>query len=110
MADVLVGAGFMLFEFQNITKLSLLFGLTWQTNIIVISAALIMILMANWLVDKKAISTKTAFIGLMVALAVQAIIPVKLFNALSDLPKILVAGTILNLPFFFGGSGFLQMV
>lgn len=100
------GAGFMLFEFQNITKLSLLFGLTWQTNIIVISAALIMILMANWLVDKKAISTKTAFIGLMVALAVQAIIPVKLFNALSDLPKILVAGTILNLPFFFGGAVF----
>jgi len=100
------GAGFMLFEFQNITKLSLLFGLTWQTNIVVISAALIMVLLANWLVDKKAISSRVAFIGLMAALAIQAVVPVKLFNALADFLKILIAGTVFNLPFFFGGAIF----
>jgi SAM-dependent methyltransferase len=100
------GAGFMLFEFQNITKLSLLFGLTWQTNIVVISAALIMILLANWVVERKAISSRVAFIGLMAALAIQAVVPVKLFNALADFPKILIAGTVFNLPFFFGGAIF----
>ncbi|MBI5356683.1 hypothetical protein HZB78_03645 [Candidatus Collierbacteria bacterium] len=100
------GAGFMLFEFQNITKFSLLFGLTWQTNIIVISAALIMILGANWLVERKMISSGLMFVGLMATLLIQAVIPIKLFNTLPDLHKILIAGTILNLPFFFGGAVF----
>lgn len=100
------GAGFMLFEFQNITKFSLLFGLTWQTNMVVISAALIMILLANWLADKNAVSSKAAFTGLIMALIIQMAVPVKLFNGLSAIPKILVAGTILNLPFFFGGAVF----
>ena len=100
------GAGFMLFEFQNITKFSLLFGLTWQTNIIVISAALIMILLANWLVERKTISSRFMFVGLTAALIVQAVIPIRLFNMMSDVPKILIAGTILNLPFFFGGAVF----
>lgn len=100
------GAGFMLFEFQNITKFGLLFGLTWQTNMMVISAALIMMFLANWLTDKGVISSRMAIIGLATALTVQTIIPIKLFNSLTDFPKIIAAGTILNLPFFFGGAIF----
>lgn len=97
------GAAFLLFEFQNISKASLLFGLTWQTNMIVITAALTMILLANVAVSKKVLSERTAFIGLIGSLIVQLLIPLHTLNRWSGITKLLVGGTILNLPFFFGG-------
>lgn len=100
------GAAFLLFEFQNISKASLLFGLTWQTNMIIITAALVMILAANYAVYKKLITPKVAFVGLMLSLMIQFIIPLHLLNRLSPVLKIIVGGGILNLPFFFGGSIF----
>ena len=43
----LLGAAFLLLEFQNISKASLLFGSTWLVNSFIISAILILILIAN---------------------------------------------------------------
>ena len=97
------GAAFLLFEFQNISKASLLFGLTWQTNMIIITAALTMILGANYAVYKKLITPKAAFVALTLSLAAQFIIPLHLLNRLSPIFKLLVGGGVLNLPFFFGG-------
>lgn len=96
------GAAFLLFEFQNISKASLLFGLTWQTNMIVITAALTMILLANLAVSKHRLSERTAFIGLVCSLIVHLLIPLHALNRWSFLTKLLIGGTILNLPFFFG--------
>lgn len=97
------GAAFLLFEFQNISKASLLFGLTWQTNMIVITAALLMILAANLVVEKKLLSTRTAFVGLVASLILQFLIPLHQLNRWNLLEKLLVGGTILNFPFFYGG-------
>ena len=97
------GAAFLLFEFQNISKASLLFGLTWQTNMVVISAALLLILAANLVVKKKLLSARTAFGGLVASLILQLFIPLHQLNRWNLLAKLLVGGTILNLPFFFGG-------
>ena len=47
-----LGAGLMLLEIGDITKLSLLFGSTWVVNSIVISAVLCAVLSANIVVDK----------------------------------------------------------
>lgn len=96
------GIGFLLFEFQNISKASLLFGLTWQTNMIIISSILALILAANWTVNRKLLPANVAFLGLMASLIAQLVIPLHLFNRLPFLPKLLLGGVVLNLPFFFG--------
>ena len=44
----LLGVGFLLIEFQNISKTALLFGSTWVVNSLVISTILILILAANF--------------------------------------------------------------
>jgi len=96
------GAAFLLFEFQNISKASLLFGLTWQTNMIIITSVLLMILLANLVAERKLLKPNLAFIGLIGSLALQLIIPLYKFNQLSTIAKLIGAGIILNLPFFFG--------
>jgi len=96
------GAAFLLFEFQNISKAGLLFGLTWQTNMIIITSVLLMILLANLAAEHKLLKPNLAFIGLIGSLGLQLIIPLYKFNQLSAIAKLIGAGTILNLPFFFG--------
>jgi len=103
MPMFLWGAAFLLFEFQNISKASLLFGLTWQTTMVVITAALAMILAANYTAYKKLITLRAAFIGLILSLAVQFFIPLHFLNRLSPAVKLILGGGGLNLPFFFGG-------
>lgn len=100
------GAAFLLFEFQNISKASLLFGLTWQTNMIIISAALFFILLANIAVSKKLFHSNTAFICLVASLLLQIVIPLHALNRWPFAMKLLLGGALLNLPFFFGGSIF----
>lgn len=51
-----LGAGFLLIEVRNITQLALVFGSTWATTSIVISGVLVMILMANILIEKSVLS------------------------------------------------------
>jgi hypothetical protein len=48
-----MGAGFLLLETQVISRLALFFGTIWQVNGIVISALLIALLAANWIVDRS---------------------------------------------------------
>jgi hypothetical protein len=47
-----MGAGFLLLETQVISRLALFFGTIWQVNGIVISALLIALLIANWMVER----------------------------------------------------------
>jgi hypothetical protein len=49
-----MGAGFLLLETQVISRLALFFGTIWQVNGIVISALLIALLIANWMVERRA--------------------------------------------------------
>lgn len=96
------GAAFLLFEFQNISKAGLLFGLTWQTNMIIITSVLLMILLANLIAEHKLLKPNLAFIGLIGSLAFQLIIPLHKLNQLTTIAKLIGVGAILNLPFFFG--------
>ncbi|MDP2632388.1 MAG: hypothetical protein Q8P25_01560 [Candidatus Curtissbacteria bacterium] len=103
------GAAFLLFEFQNISKTSLLFGITWVTNLFTISAILLLLLLANLTVAKKLISSKTAFIFLIIAIICQYFVPLSRINSWSYWQKIIVASIFLNLPVYFGGIIFTNM-
>ena len=103
------GAAFLLFEFQNISKTSLLFGLTWVTNLFTISAILLLLLLANLTVHKKIISPRFAFILLIISLIIQIFLPLQILNSWGLWTKIVLASLILNLPVYFGGIIFTNM-
>lgn len=103
------GAAFLLFEFQNISKTSLLFGITWTTNLFTISAILILLLLSNLTVAKKLISPKVAFVFLIASLIVQLVVPIHIFSSFNYLSKITAASFFLNLPVYFGGIIFTSL-
>ena len=70
---------------------------------IIITSVLLMILLANLTAERKLLKPNLAFIGLIGSLALQLIIPLYKFNQLSTIAKLIERGTILNLPFFWGG-------
>ncbi len=104
-----LGIGFMLFEFQNISKSSLLFGTTWTTNLFIITGVLIFILAANFAVYKKIISLRLGFVLLFTTLISQLLIPLDLFNQLSGFIKLVSSVLFLCLPHFFSGIVFANL-
>lgn len=102
------GAAFLLLEFHNISSSSLLFGLTWQTNAVNISAILLLILAANFTAARRGLSQKSAFVGLVATLVIQLIFPIHALNQLGGFPKIAAGGALLNLPFFFAAVIFAE--
>ena len=104
-----LGAAFLLLEVQTVSRATLLFGMTWQVNAIVISAVLVMILMAN-LVEANVprLPGWVAAIGLAASLLALALVPLGQFNALSGGIKLLAASLFLTGPLFFGGLIFVR--
>jgi SAM-dependent methyltransferase len=99
-----LGAGFLLIEVQNVSKLALLFGATWLINSIITSAILTMILLANYFVARIDIkSLAPYYAGLILTLIVIYFFPLGRLAALSLLPRAIASGTLLSLPIFFAG-------
>ncbi len=99
-----LGAGFLLLEVQNISKLALLFGTTWTVNAIVISAVLIMIMLANYYVMRvRVTSLRRYYMALFVSLLINLGLPLSLFAALSTGLKEVLIGIVMGLPIFFVG-------
>jgi hypothetical protein len=104
-----LGAAFLLLEFQNISKSSLLFGSTWMVNSIIISAILTLALLANLFVARVRLkSLKPIYIMLIAISLATYFIPLSLFNSLGYWTKAFVVTGILNLPVFFGGIVFIE--
>jgi SAM-dependent methyltransferase len=104
-----LGAGFMVYEFQNISKSSLIFGNTWMTNLFIITGVLSLILAANLIVARKWIGLKWAIGLLLASLGAQLLVPTAWFNSLSGLTKAVAAIGWLNLPHFFSGIVFAHL-
>jgi SAM-dependent methyltransferase len=99
-----LGAGFLLIEVQNVSKLALLFGSTWLVNSIVIFAILVMILLANYYVAAVNIKSRLPYYaGLAASLTVIYVFPLELLARFQLLPKALISGSLLSLPIFFAG-------
>jgi len=99
-----LGAAFLLLEFQNISKMALLFGSTWLVNSLTISAILLLILLANGIAARfPKINLQQVYICLLVSVVVLYLVPLRVFNVFPFLPRVILAGLLLNLPILFAG-------
>ncbi len=99
-----LGAGFLLIEVQNVSKLALLFGATWIVNSIVISAIMVMILLANYYVFIVSVRSHAPYYaGLVGTLILLYFFPLGRLAGFSLVPKAAVSGILLSLPVFFAG-------
>lgn len=102
----LLGAGFLLLETRAVTVLSLLFGSTWVVNAVVISAFLVMALVANTVVVFLPVSRKIAYPLLFASLLLSLFFPYDRLNGLQGFEKVLAAGLVFALPVFLSGLVF----
>jgi spermidine synthase len=99
-----LGAGFMLLETKGVVHMALLFGSTWLVNSIVFFAILVMILASNLYVMGFRPKKLIPYYGLLLlALGVNALVPMDTFLALSGTLRIVVSCLVVFLPIFFAG-------
>lgn len=99
-----LGAGFMLLETKGVVHMALLFGSTWIVNSIVFFAILVMILASNLVVlAVKPRRLWPAYTCLVVALLVNAFVPVRYFLTLPEPTRVVVSCAVVFVPIFFAG-------
>lgn len=99
-----LGAGFMLIEVQAISKLALLYGTTWIVNVVVISAVLFMILIANLYVSRVGKPSLLPYVvGVLLTLLAAYFFPAGWFFRFDGLVRSLLAGGLFSLPVLFAG-------
>jgi hypothetical protein len=104
-----LGAAFMLLEFQNISKASLIFGSTWLVNSYMISAILLLILLANWVMKLGFVrNIKWVYYLLGIYLLVLYLVPLSAFNSFEYLTKSMLVSVFMNVPIFFAGLVFIH--
>ena len=103
----LLGLGFLLLETKSVTEVSLLFGSTWEVNLLVFSSILVMILIANWLVlARERIALRPVLVALLASLFLGYAVPVRALVGESVWLEWLLGGTLTALPIFFAGVVF----
>jgi len=104
-----LGAAFLLLEVQTVSRATLLFGMTWIVNAIVISAVLVMILLSNLVAWRwPRLSRAMIVTGLAITVALLALVPLDWFNTLTGVNKLIAASAFLTAPVFFAGLIFIQ--
>lgn len=104
-----LGAAFLLLEVQTVSRATLLFGMTWIVNAIVISAVLVMILLANLVAWRWPRFPQWVIVtGLTVTVVALGFVPLDWFNALTGVTKLIAASTFLTAPVFFAGLIFIR--
>jgi spermidine synthase len=104
-----LGCAFLLLEFQNVSKASLLFGSTWIVNAYIFSSILLLILLANGVAARiKVRSTLPLYGMLWASLIILYLTPLDIFNGFGFWTKSLLATLFLNLPVFFAGIIYIQ--
>lgn len=99
-----LGAGFMLIETKAVVNMALLFGSTWMVNSVVFFAVLVMILLANLFVLKvQPAKTWPYYVGLAVALALNAGISLDVFLGWDRSMQIIAACALVFAPILFAG-------
>jgi hypothetical protein len=99
-----LGAAFALLETRGITEIALVFGSTWVTNTIVISAVLIMALLANLVVGRiTRVPTRAVYAALFAALVFDYLVSPRVLLKYGFVPQLLGAGLAVAGPLFFSG-------
>ena len=97
-----LGAGFMLIETKAVVTMALLFGSTWVVNSVVFLAVLVMILLANlWTLRLKPARLWPYYAGLLITLALNAIVPLDFFLGMSRTLQVLGSCVLVFSPVLF---------
>jgi hypothetical protein len=97
----------MLLETKSVVHMALLFGSTWLVNSIVFFAILVMILASNLYVLALKPKKLGPYYALLVAsLAINIMVPMSKFLALSGWEEVAVSCTVVFVPIFFAGIVF----
>jgi SAM-dependent methyltransferase len=103
----LLGAGFLLMEVRNIIALALVFGSTWVVTSVVVAAALVMVFLANLLVERGRLrSLRLAWPALGGSLLLSLAWSLGPGRASASLAIGLVTTVIVSLTFLFAGAVF----
>ncbi|MBT3413551.1 MAG: hypothetical protein HOI59_03910 [Nitrospina sp.] len=106
----LLGASFLLLETKSVTEMSLLFGSTWQVNILVFASILMLIFAANLFILRKGPFDKTRiFFALFISIGVSYAIPTHSLLALPLAGQWIAGALITAVPLFFAGMLFSQI-
>jgi len=99
-----LGAGFMLVETKAVVTMALLFGSTWVVNSVVFLAVLVMILLANlWTLRSKPARLWPYYAGLLMTLALNAIVPLDFFLGMNRSIQVLGSCLLVFAPILFAG-------
>jgi spermidine synthase len=99
-----LGAGFMLVETKAVVTMALLFGSTWVVNSVVFLAVLVMILLANlWTLRSKPVRLWPYYAGLLMTLALNAIVPLDFFLGMNRSIQVLGSCLLVFAPILFAG-------
>jgi hypothetical protein len=99
-----MGAAFLLIETRGVTSLSLLFGSTWVVNAAIFSGILVMVLVANLVVQRwQLCAPENWFWPLFAAVALLYFFPMAWLQMLPLLMRGLLGGLLTGLPIGFAG-------
>ncbi|HEX6315021.1 MAG TPA: hypothetical protein VFZ73_09185 [Gemmatimonadaceae bacterium] len=104
------GAGFLLLETKSVTEMSLLFGSTWNVNLLVFSSILTCILLANLIVHRYSPPVWRCFAGLFASLAVAYLVPVSALLFAGRTLQWVLGGVLVALPILFAGMIFASLL
>lgn len=105
-----MGAGFLLIETRSVTEMALLFGSTWTVNVLVFSAVLAVILVANVLVLRGLRPPlPVLFAALLASLALGVVVPVGALAGTSVAALWVLGSLLVALPVLFAALIFPQL-
>ncbi|MDD5136402.1 MAG: hypothetical protein PHN63_03535 [Candidatus Omnitrophica bacterium] len=103
-----LGAAFMLLEFQNISKASLLFGSTWLVNAYMFTAIMALILLSNLYAYYFKVKRMIFVYALLAAsIVILYFISLSTFNVYTSFFKGSIIAVFMNIPIFFAGLIFI---
>ncbi len=112
MPYFLMGAAFFLLETSNVVRLSILFGSTWSVNVLVFSAILALVLLANLTRARtKRLGLRWVALLLLVSVLIGYLVPTHALLAIgSPMVRAAAAGVIFLGPVYFAGLLFATLI
>lgn len=112
MPYFLMGAAFFLLETSNVVRLSILFGSTWSVNVLVFSAILALVLLANLTrAMTKRLGLRWVALLLLAAVFIGYLVPTHALLAIGSPPvRAVAAGVIFLGPVYFAGLLFATLI
>ena len=105
-----LGAGFLLLETKSVTEMSLLFGSTWNVNLLVFSSILVCVLLANLAIHRRPFAIARSFAALFASLLIAWLVPVDALLFAGPVVQWFLGSLLVGLPIFFAGMIFASLL